>query len=81
MKTIVRNDSNISLYLFDDSKVLQMSAENIIVGNPIEFIIGDMHKSNATVYENVDAPSDWKGGKYLYASGEWSLNPEWIEPE
>lgn len=81
MKTIVRNDSNVSLYLFDDGMKLQINSTGIIVGDPVEFIIGDCNSNNVTVVSGIDAPEDWKGCKYLYASGEWSLNPEWIEPE
>lgn len=78
MKTLTKN--NISLYLFDDSKSLSITTNNIIVGDPAEFIIADCNISNTFLHENVEAPADWKGHKYLY-DGEWSSNPAWVEPE
>lgn len=80
MKTIVRNINRVSLYLFEDDVLLQANATQIAVGNPIQFIIGDLNDSNVTIYDGITAPDDWRGEKYLYVDGEWLLNPDYIEP-
>lgn len=80
VKTIVRNINRVSLYLFEDDTRLQASATEIAVGDPVQLIIGDLNDGNATIYTGVTAPEDWRGEKYLYVSGEWSLNPDYIEP-
>lgn len=82
MKTIVRNETNVSLYLFDDSKSVDVQEDRIVVGNPPELIISDCNSSNATLFEGVASPDEWTGWKYLYtAAGGWELNPAWQPPE
>lgn len=80
MKTIVRNASGLSLYLFNDEVRLTVGPLHIVVGDPVHFIIGDCNESNVTIYAGIDAPSDWAGGKYLYADAKWSLNPDYVDP-
>ena len=80
MKTIIENATNLSKYLLEDSVVTTASQDSITVGNPVEFIIGDMNEGNATVYENVDAPADWSGNKYTFDGTTWTLNPNWVVP-
>jgi len=80
MKTITRNDSNISLYLFADDKALDVQSDKIIVGDPEELIIGDCNSSNVTVHENVTEPDDWFGWKYFYDGTTWTLNLDWVDP-
>jgi hypothetical protein len=82
MKTIVRNGSNVSLYLFDDSEVVSIQADKTVVGNPERLIIADCNTSNATLFEGVTHPEAWTGWKYLYTqAGGWVLNPDWTPPE
>lgn len=81
MKTITRKSTNVSLYLFNDDVVVDVKSNEIVIGNPPEFIIGDCDSSNAVLFENVSNPEDWQGWKYLYTeSGGWVLNPDWIDP-
>lgn len=81
MKAIVENATGLSKYLLEDTTAVASSADNITVGNPAQFIIGDLNSSNATVYENVtDAPADWTGNKYTFDGASWVLNPDWIDP-
>lgn len=80
MKTITRNDNNISLYLFADDKALDVQSDKTIVGDPEELIIGDCNSSNVTVHENVTEPDDWFGWKYFYDGTTWTLNPDWVDP-
>lgn len=80
MKTIVRNDNNISLYIFSDDKALAVGADRIVVGNPEELIIADCNSSNVTVYEGVTPPADWSGWKYTFDGSVWTQNPDWVDP-
>ena len=83
MKTIVENDSNLSKYLFEDDKAVDMQAGQINVGDPanLDFIIGDLNSGNSTLYENVtDAPADWTGNKYTYDGTTWTQDPNWVDP-
>lgn len=82
MKTIVRKESNISLYLFSDDVVVNIDKNNTIVGNPPEMIISDCDKTNTILFENVTDPDDWSGWKYTYTEETgWVLNPGWQPPE
>ena len=80
MKTITRNEDNISIWMFADDKALDVQSDKIIVGNPEELIIGDCNSSNVTVHENVTEPDDWYGWKYFYDGTTWTLNSDWVDP-
>ena len=80
MKTITRNEDNISIWMFADDKALDVQSDKIIVGNPEELIIGDCNSSNVTVHENVTEPDDWFGWKYFYDGTTWTLNSDWVDP-
>ena len=84
MKTIVENATNLSKYLFEDDKAVDMQAGQINVGDPdnLDFIIGDLNSGNSTLYENVtDAPEDWFGNKYTYDGTTWTQDPNWVDPD
>lgn len=82
MKTIVENATNLSKYLLQDDVTIVVNADNIVVGDPAQFIIGDLNSGNASVIEGVsDAPADWFGNKYMYDGASWTLNPNWIDPQ
>jgi hypothetical protein len=81
MKTIVRNGTNSSLYLLDDSEYVNIAADKTTVGDPVQFYVADCNTSNVTLFEGVTAPENWVGGKYFYtAEGGWVLNPDWTPP-
>lgn len=81
MKTVVRKDTNVSLYLFPDTTVVLLGESQMQVGaNPIEFFVADCNTSNAVIHENVTDPSDWKGWKYFYDGTSWTANPDWVDP-
>lgn len=81
MKTVVRKDTNVSLYFFPDSTTVLLGDSQMQVGaDPIEFFVADCNTSNAVLHENVADPGDWKGWKYLYDAGAWTLNPDWVDP-
>jgi hypothetical protein len=80
MQTIVENSTNLSKYLLDDSEVVALNEDNIVVGDPAKFIVADLNAGTATVYESVTAPEDWTGNKYTFDGTDWTLNPDWVEP-
>ena len=80
MKTLIRQNTNVSLYLFDDAETVVMTATETTIGNPPTRIVQDCHTGNATLVSDVTAPQAWTGWKYLY-DGQWTLNPDWVEPE
>jgi hypothetical protein len=81
MKTVVRKNTNVSLYLLPDSTTVILGESQMQVGsNPVEFYVADCDISNAVLHENVTPPEDWTGGKYLYDAGAWTLNPQWVDP-
>jgi len=79
MKTII-DENNCSKYLFADDKSVMVNSDCIEIGSPIEFIIGDLNSSNATLIEGVTEPEDWYGCKYNYVNGAWELCSDWIDP-
>lgn len=80
MKTITRNDNDISLYIFDDVEIVSVNSDETVVGFPKKLTIDDCNSSNVTLHENVTPPEDWFGWKYLFDGAEWILNPNWVEP-
>lgn len=82
MKTIVETATGLSKYLLDDSVAITTNSDHIVVGDPAQFIIGDLNSSNATITENVtNAPSDWTGNKYTFDGTTWTQNPDWVDPD
>ena len=82
MKTIVETSSGLSKYLLADDVTITATADNITVGDPAQFIIGDLNSTTVTIAENVtNAPSDWTGNKYKLDGTTWSANPDWVDPE
>lgn len=82
MKTIVETATSLSKYLLEDDVALEVNSDHIVVGDPTQFIIGDLNSGNVTLTENVaDAPTDWIGNKYFFDGATWTLNPAWVDPE
>ena len=82
MKTIVETSSGLSKHLLADDVTITTTAENITVGDPAQFIIGDLNSTTVTVTDNVtNAPEDWSGNKYTFDGTTWTLNPNWVDPE
>ena len=82
-QTITRNDGNVSVYVFDDSVNVDLSATpNATVRNNSgnDFDIGDLNASNATLHSGVTAPSGWQGGKHTYDGSSWGDVSGWVDP-
>ena len=81
MKTIVETSTGLSKYLLEDDVTITATAENITVGDPAQFIIGDMNTGNSTITENVtNAPDDWMGCKYTFDGTTWTMVEGWVDP-
>lgn len=78
MKTLTKDGK--SIYTFDNAEVLDISANNIAVGDPVKFFIHDCNSSNTVLHEGVTPPEDWTGHKYLFNGTDWTLNPDWVDP-
>jgi len=82
MKTIVETSTKLSKYLLADNVAITATADNITVGDPAQFIIGDLNSTTVTITENItNAPDDWTGNKYKLDGTTWSANPDWVDPE
>jgi hypothetical protein len=53
MKTIVETSTGLSKYLLADDVTIVSNADNIVVGDPAQFIIGDLNAGTVTITENV----------------------------
>ena len=81
MKTIVETSSGLSKYLLADDVTITATADNITVGDPAQFIIGDLNSTTVTVTDGVtNAPSDWTGNKYFFDGTSWTANSDWVDP-
>lgn len=80
MKTLCSNKTMVSLYSFEDTQTVIQTINNTIVGDPVEWLIGDCNSENSIVYENVTLPDDWKPSKYLFDGTTWTKNPDYNEP-
>ena len=83
MKTIVETSTNLSKYLFEDSKAVSIDSDKIVVGDlsAPDFIIFDLTASTATLHTSVtNDPDDWIGNKYRFDGTTWTQNPNWVDP-
>ena len=77
MKTVILNSDKRSIILVEDSVSITIHTNHIKKNN--EFIYG-LYKDKVSLYENVEAPEDWRAGKYTYDGTSWSLNSNWVDP-
>lgn len=80
MKTLVKKDGNVSIYLFADDVNVVVEDASTKVSGTIPLTITDCNQNNILLFENVTPPEDWSFHKYLYDSGTWTLNPDWVDP-
>jgi hypothetical protein len=79
MQTIVRKDTNVSLYYLVDSKTVNIDSDQTTIsdGGTPELIIADCDSSNAVLHQSVDTKSDWWGWKYKHDGSSWSANADY----
>lgn len=77
MKALIKNESNVVYYLFEDSAVVA-SGDQTAVGDPVQYYISDLNDSNSTIVENLTPPDDWDSQKYTYdEQNGWLLNSDY----
>ena len=77
MKTIVRNEDNISLFYFDDDTEIVVGKETKIIKDGEEILtIADNEPEGVTIHTEVDAVPDWYGWKYFYDGSNWTVNED-----
>lgn len=77
MKTLVFTETKESKYIWEDSEIIILTETQT---NATNLFIMDLNSTNAVLVENVTPPADWRGCKYLYDGGAWTLNPKWVDP-
>ena len=81
MKTIIDNETRTSKYLVADDYVINATETQTSMGDPVDFIIGDLNSTNSTIIEGVSEPDDWFGCKYLVnESDEFVAIEGWVDP-
>ncbi len=81
MKIITTTETGRVAYAFEESERIVITESNITIGDPATQIIGDLNSENAEVITGVTLPEDFRGGKYIYKDGQFSISPDWIDPD
>ena len=76
---IIITRDKIVVYVLEDSEYVEIRDDLTVIGNPPIIYVSDCKSNNAEVFQNVNAPSDWFGGRYIYENSEFKLNPNFIE--
>tara|TARA_Y100000356_G_scaffold127378_1_gene126199 strand:- start:55 stop:510 length:456 start_codon:yes stop_codon:yes gene_type:complete len=79
MQTIVRKDTNISLYYYPDSKTITIGSDLTTVkdGSTTELIIADCNSSNVVLHTGVAENTTYWGWKYKHDGSAWSANADY----
>ena len=85
-KTITRKSNNVSVFVLHNDATVDLAATpNATVrgntGGTVDFDIGDLNSSNATVHEGVTAPEDWQGNRYTFDGTTWTEVDGWVDPK
>ena len=85
-KTITRKSNNVSVFVLHNDATVDLAATpNATVrgntGGRVDFDIGDLNSSNATVHEGVTAPGDWQGNRYTFDGTTWTEVDGWVDPK
>jgi hypothetical protein len=79
MKTLIKLDSNLSVYVFDDAEFISQNLTSTTIGNPVKFYILDCNTDNSKIIDNVTPPTDWVGSKYTFVNKKWAINSEYVK--
>jgi hypothetical protein len=66
--------------LMSDDEVVVIDDTSISIGYTVHTVFADLNSGNAELVTGVTPPNDWVGRRYLYDSGTWTQNPEWVQP-
>ena len=77
MKIIAFKENDLVIWAFDDNEHVAMQEDRTIVGDPVQFHIGDCNLETAYLVENVTLPADFVPWKFAYKTGQWIQNPDW----
>ena len=85
-KTITRKSNNVSVFVLHNDATVDLAATpNATVrgntGGSVDFDIGELNSSNATVHEGVTAPGDWQGNRYTFDGTTWTEVSGWVDPK
>lgn len=79
MKTILNQENNLSLYIFEDDEIININDENTTIGEPVKTIITDCTSSNCSLVNCETFPDDWDGSKYFFDGTDWTISQKWID--
>jgi len=77
-KTITYNDTNVSVYIFEDDDDVSLTETFIYCPDIVRecessFIFrNEMNSTNSTIHLGVTPPSDWESKKYTFDGTNWT---------
>ena len=74
MKTIIENETNLSIYYLENDKEVVLNDEGLWIGSGEHKTRTSYTSETATLHTDVPVLNDWHGGKYNYNGTAWSLN-------
>jgi len=77
MKTIIENETNLSIYYLENDKEVVLNDEGLWIGSGEHKTRTSYTSETATLHTDVPVLNDWHGGKYNYNGTAWSLNSEY----
>jgi hypothetical protein len=79
MKTITYNNTNISVYIFEDDDDVTLTEKCIVCPQIIRncessfLYVREMNSNNSTIHLDVTPPEDWEADKYYFDGSNWTL--------
>lgn len=89
MKIIIENETAIVKFLLEDSHQVDITDESIVISvttvvDEKEVVqkttVFQLNATNSTLVENVAAPEEFRGNKYKYIDGAYSIIENWEPP-
>jgi len=82
MNILTRKDSNLCLWAFENSEIINIKTDCVEIGDPIKLRIFDCDSNNVNIFSVNAIPEDWIGCKYIYTEENgFELSPDWIDPD
>lgn len=73
MKSVIETFTNVSIHLLNDNQVATLTEEGFTCDD-LPLNTGYTSK-DYSIIDVENPPEDWRGRKYIYNGGEWTLNP------